>query len=193
KTRDWNFQTWLRNYQTAVIEARAQRLHEFEQFRAVKEREELLLASIAMYRWRFYEDGVMLDCKGYVIKVVIVAAILVLGGITIGLTVGDRIAAVDPFGIAAYLWAFAAFFVLIAKSLLVEEWSWRDFLRGQVFCRNITELAAVSKIDKQIILAKLLHDEKALGLKTTGPYNSVFLNRSSNESGLSINEPLSMK
>src|SRR5690606_36207374 len=74
KTRDWNFQTWLRNYQTAVIEARAQRLHEFEQFRAVKEREELLLASIAMYRWRFYEDGVMLDCKGYVIKVVIVAA-----------------------------------------------------------------------------------------------------------------------
>ncbi|KAF5485649.1 hypothetical protein CGCF413_v013441 [Colletotrichum fructicola] len=82
--------------------------------------------------------------------------ILVVGGITAGLIVGERIPGVDPFNIATFAWVLAAFIILIAKSLSVREWPWRDFLRGQVPCRSVSELHTVTGIDEQRILKYLL-------------------------------------
>ncbi|KAK1851926.1 hypothetical protein CCHR01_05440 [Colletotrichum chrysophilum] len=110
--------------------------------------------------------------------------ILVVGGILAGLLVGERIPGVDPFNIATFAWVLAAFIILIAKSLSVREWPWRDFLRGQVPCRSVSELHTVTGIDEQSILKYLLANDVLTILTTRGPFNICFTRRS--EDGFSI-------
>ncbi|KAH8802261.1 hypothetical protein F5882DRAFT_514243 [Hyaloscypha sp. PMI_1271] len=143
-----------------------------------------------MSDWVFEEKGVMVRCELYVWSVMAIATILILGGITVGVTVHGRIPGVDPFQIAAYCWILAVASILIAKSLRVESWSWRHFLMRRVLCRSISELHAVTGINKQLILAKLVNDEDITILTTRGPYNCPFLRKS--DDGFSIDEPLSM-
>jgi hypothetical protein len=143
-----------------------------------------------MSDWVFEEKGVMVRCELYVWSVMAIATILILGGITVEVTVHGRIPGVDPFQIAAYCWILAVAFILIAKSLRVESWSWRHFLMRRVLCRSISELHAVTGINKQLILAKLVNDEDITILTTRGPYNCPFLRKS--DDGFSIDEPMSM-
>lgn len=140
--------------------------------------------------WMMSEDSITVNCKFYVLSLAFVAFVLAGGGVAIGFTVGDAIQSVDPFNIATYTWVLAAFVILICKAILVEEWSWSDFLHGRVRCRSISELEAVTGIRDQLIIAKLLHDESGGGILTTkGPYNSIFLRRSE-EFGFSIDRPI---
>ncbi|ELQ33229.1 hypothetical protein OOU_Y34scaffold00979g12 [Pyricularia oryzae Y34] len=149
-----------------------------------------LRAKIMEHEWVMDETSVVVSCPRYVLSVMAVAVILGAGGLVIGFTVGDRIEAVDPFQIASYAWLFAAFVILVCKSVLVREWSWADFLRSRVRCRSVSELEAVTGFPGQMIIAKLLHDESSGGiLSTRGPYNSVFLRR--NNEGFSIDQPIS--
>jgi hypothetical protein len=155
-----------------------------------KRQKEIEFANDHMSEWVFEENGVRVRCGLYVWSVVFICLVLVVSGIIIGLTVHTRVPGVDPFDIATYLWVMAGFIIYAAQSVRVENWVWRDFLLRRVLCRSISELHSVTRIDEQLILAKLLHDEDTSILKTRGPYNCPFLRKS--EDGFSIDKPLSM-
>jgi len=147
-----------------------------------------------MEPWVYTEDAVVVPCGLYVWLVMLGGAILVAGGLAIGLTLQDRLVGVDPFNITVYAWALAAFMVLISKAVLVETWSWSDFLHRRVKCRSVSELRAVTGINDQLIIAKLLHDEMDSVLKTRGPFNVIFLRKSEDGSGgFSIDVPIHNK
>jgi len=71
----------------------------------------------------------------------------------------------------------AGLLLVAAKSRYVSEWPWHDFLRGQVVCRSIREVAEVTRIPEQTILTNLLHKERKTTLITKGPYNGIFQRR----------------
>ncbi|KAK0629516.1 hypothetical protein B0T17DRAFT_488819 [Bombardia bombarda] len=147
-----------------------------------------------MKEWVVDETSVTISLRIYVSSVIMFAVLLGAGGLAIGFTVGDRITGVDPFNLATYTWVLAAFVLLICKSVLVENWTWSDFLRRRVRCRSVSELAATSGIDEQLIMAKLLHDDcGGTILLTRGPYNSVFRRQTDGNgtNGFSIDRPIS--
>lgn len=144
-----------------------------------------------MDQWVYDENSVIVNCELYVWSVIAVATALVLGGLAIGFAVGDRLTGVDPFNITTYAWVLAAFVILISKSIQVENWPWRDFLLRRVKCRSVSELQSVTGINDQLIMAKLLHDERGTILNTRGPYNSVFERKS--EDGFPIDRPLTTR
>ncbi|CAH0039554.1 unnamed protein product [Clonostachys solani] len=136
------------------------------------------------------EKGVMVQCKLFVTRLMLVCAALVAGGIAVGITVGERIPGVDPFNITTYCWVMAGFLLLVAKSIRVRNWPWNDFLRGRVLCTAVSELSSVTGIDEQLIIAYLLQDESSSYLQTRGPFNAVFKRRS--DDGFSIDLPITM-
>ncbi|KAK4466127.1 hypothetical protein QBC42DRAFT_302934 [Cladorrhinum samala] len=150
---------------------------------------ELTRCSVKMNKWLIDENSVTVACRRYVAGVMLAALALGAGGLTIGFTVGERIQGVDPFNLATYAWVLAAFVMLICKAVLVEHWSWSDFLQFNVRCKSVSELAATAQMDEQVIIAKLLHDDCGDGiLVTRGPFNSVFRRQAGNsEDGFSIN------
>ncbi|EAA29862.1 hypothetical protein GE21DRAFT_3848 [Neurospora crassa] len=143
-----------------------------------------------MKSWVAEEKGIMVQCKGYVALTMLFCIVLVSGGIAVGVSVGPRISAVDPFNITTYCWVLAAFIVLVAKSVRVHDWPWNDFLHGRVLCKSVSELSSVTGIGDQLILAKLLQDESLSRLETRGPFNAVFRRRKGE--GFSIDRPISM-
>lgn len=131
----------------------------------------------------------MVQCRLYVSSLVALCAVLVGGGLSIGVTVGERISGFDPFNITTYLWVLAAFVLLFAKSVRVQSWPWNDFLHGRVLCKSVSELSSVTGVKDQLIMAKLLQDESFSVLNTRGPYNVVFERKA--DDGFSIDRPLS--
>lgn len=142
-----------------------------------------------MNTWVFEENGVMVRCKLYVWTLILLCSLLVGGGVSVGVSVGERIVAVDPFNITTYCWVLAAFLLLVAKNIRVQSWAWNDFLHGRVMCKSVSELSSVTGVKEQLILAKLLQDESISFLDTRGPYNTVFRRKS--KDGFSIGRPLS--
>ncbi|KAH6854558.1 hypothetical protein B0I37DRAFT_362313 [Chaetomium sp. MPI-CAGE-AT-0009] len=148
---------------------------------------ELIKCSIKMNEWLIDESSVTVACGRYVSGVMFIALALAAGGLTIGFTVGERIPGVDPFNLATYAWVLAAFVVLICKAVLVQSWAWSDFLQFRVRCKSVSELAATTRMDEQVIIAKLLHDDCGDSiLVTRGPFNSVFRRQANSEDGFSI-------
>ncbi|KAK0613660.1 hypothetical protein B0T14DRAFT_526673 [Immersiella caudata] len=149
---------------------------------------ELGRCSIKMNGWQVDESSVTVVCGRYVFGVMSSAVALGAGGLTIGFTVGERIPGVDPFNLATYTWVLAAFVILICKAVLVESWAWSDFLQFKVRCKSVSELAATTGMDEQVIIAKLLHDDGGDSIMVTkGPFNSVFRRQSGSDDGFSIN------
>ncbi|KAI1503005.1 hypothetical protein F5X99DRAFT_377307 [Biscogniauxia marginata] len=155
--------------------------------------EALQSATRIMNEWVFEEGGVRVKCGWYVGTCMGIATMLVVGGITAGLTISNRLLGVDPFNITTFCWVLAAFFIVIVKSIRVAQWPWRDFLRRQVLCRSVTELKSVTGIDGQLIIARLLLDEAKTQLQTRGPYNCVFNRRTESTDAFSIDEPLGIR
>lgn len=150
-------------------------------------------ASKRMKEWIFEENGVRVRCDWYVGAVSAAATMLVLGGMAAGITIGERLPGVDPFNITTFSWVLAAFIILIAKSVRVASWPWWDFLHRQVLCRSVSELSAVTGIEDQLILARLLQEESGTPLQTRGPYNTVFSSKTSGGDGFSIDQPLNIR
>ncbi|EEP79627.1 predicted protein [Uncinocarpus reesii 1704] len=142
----------------------------------------------AMSQWTMDEKSIIVPSAWYSWSVLSVCGVLVAGGLAIGLSVETRIRGVDPFNIAIFCWALAGFVMVVAKSVRVENWPWRDFLLGQVVCRSITELHAVTGADAQLILALLLRFESRIQLHTRGPFHTVFSRKA--DDGFSIDEPM---
>ncbi|KAI0529790.1 hypothetical protein GGR58DRAFT_495647 [Xylaria digitata] len=143
-----------------------------------------------MERWVFEEKGVMVQCRTYVLSWMFACLVLVVGGLALGGSLGQRISGVDPFNITTYSWILAAFFLLVAKSIRVKTWSWNDFLHGRVLCKSVSELSSATRIDEQFIFVKLLQDEKESFPQTRGPYNVVFYRKSPDR--FSIDRPLNI-
>lgn len=124
--------------------------------------------------WTFDEKSVIVPCKAYVRTLLALAAFIVAGGLAIPFSSRVRLEGVDPFNIASFTWIAVIFMLLLAQSRYVPAWAWHDFLHSRIVCRNVTELAHVSKLDPQLVLHKLLITEKSTNLHTRGPYNSMF-------------------
>jgi hypothetical protein len=90
---------------------------------------------------------------------------------------------VDPFNIATFSWLLAGFIILVAKSIRVNEWPWRDFLLGRVTCRSLSELRAVTGANEQDLYLYLLTKESETALITRGPYNKMFVRKEEHSSG----------
>ena len=142
--------------------------------------------------WTVDQMAIIVPCRRYALFVALICLILIMGGLIMGFTIHDRIAGVDPFQLASFCWLLAAFVILIAKSIRVENWPWRDFLLGRVVCRSLSELCSViSDVDAQHIITYLLHNERFTSLATRGPYNKPFLQR--NRNGFSIDVKIELK
>ncbi|KAH9234418.1 hypothetical protein K456DRAFT_52721 [Colletotrichum gloeosporioides 23] len=111
---------------------------------------------------------------------------LVTGGLLAGFLVGERITGVDPFNLTMFCWIIAGFIILVAKSIRVATWPWRDFLLGRVTTRSVSELASVTGLDEQYIILHLLSQQASLPLNIRGPYNSVFSWGEELDTGFSI-------
>jgi hypothetical protein len=127
-----------------------------------------------MMKWRIRSTDIVVFCRVYVRCIQGLATMLVLGGLSVPFSVGERITGVDPFQIATYTWLLAGFLLISAKSFYVDDWPWNDFLHGHVKCRSVSDLSEVSGIDPQIILLFLLRNEWNNLLVTDGPYNGMF-------------------
>ncbi|KAF0332617.1 hypothetical protein GQ607_000633 [Colletotrichum asianum] len=145
------------------------------------------------FKWIIDDNAIIISCKWYAWGSLMACALLVVGGLAVGFTVGDRIHAVDPFNISVFCWVLAGFILLVAKAVRVADWSWSHFLRGQVTCRSVGEVVAVSGIDDQLLIAILLRFDSQLHLHTRGPFNVMFLRKTSDIlGGFSIDVPIKM-
>lgn len=128
----------------------------------------------AAVHWAVDESAISVRCLGYTISVMTGCGLLVIGGLMAGFLVGSRIEGVDPFNLTMFAWIIAGFIILLAKSLRVAEWPWRDFLKGRVTCRSVQDLACATRLNEQEIIMHLLSLEDEMPLSTKGPYDSVF-------------------
>lgn len=171
-------------WDTASAEQRQQRVRE------ARRRQERL--SKESSEWVVEERTVRVRCTTYVYSVLAICAVLVVGGLMLGVFLGraeeNSIALqnVDPFGITTYAWVVAGFIMLVAKSVRVNEWPWRDFLLQRVTCHSLSELQAVTGIDAQALLVHLLTTESENVMVAAGPYNKVFARRGAAGDGFKV-------
>ncbi|KAK3341820.1 hypothetical protein B0T25DRAFT_511238 [Lasiosphaeria hispida] len=135
--------------------------------------------------WEIDGGAVVVKCPVYVWSVLSCCALLVTGGLLSAFLIGDRIEGVDPFNIATFTWVIAAFILLIAKSVRVSDWPWRDFLLGRVTCCSLTELRSVTGMDPQDMIAFFLSTSTDNRLLSRGPFNTAFF-RNAGWDGFSI-------
>ena len=107
------------------------------------------------------------------------------------LTIGERIAGVDPFDWVTFAWLLAGAFLVGAKSRYVVEWPWHSFLRGHSVCQSVSELAEASRISRQTVLLYLLHNEFKSLLTFQGPCSTIFTKRlKESKGGFNIDIPI---
>ena len=127
-----------------------------------------------MKDWKITPTYIKVDCRRYVLSMIVIAVLIVLGGLAIPFSVQNRIRGVDPFNNTLFTWLFSVFFLVLAKSRYVSNWPSHDFLKGKMVCRSLSDSADVSGLDAQIIILYLLHKEWKTLLVTSGPYNGLF-------------------
>lgn len=144
-----------------------------------------------MKDWVIAEDSITISVRPYVSISVLIAFIVLCGGIAIPFVVRDRITGVDPFQITLFCWLVAGFIVLVAKGRYVNEWPWHEFLHGHVICCSLKEVCDATNINDQTVLMYLLLGEWQTVLRTRGPHNSMFKRRTPNgDGGFAINRPI---
>ncbi|CAH0057270.1 unnamed protein product [Clonostachys solani] len=139
-------------------------------------------------KWTIDEKAIIIPYRFYCWGSIGFCGFLVLGGLVIGLSVEERIRGVDPFNISVFFWALAGFLMLFLKSIRVHEWQWRDFFLGQVVCRSVSEVVAVSKVDAQVFLSVLLHLEPIMHIEKQGPFEAIFARK--DDGGFAIDVPI---
>jgi hypothetical protein len=141
--------------------------------------------------WTVTEDSVLVRTSKYSSLILTIAVAIIGGSLSVPFVVGERIPGVDPFQFVTFGWLIAGAFVVGAKSRYVENWPWHDFLRGQILCRNVSELAVASRVKRQAVLLYLLHHEFRNPLVFRGPYHGIFRRRATSGSeGFSIDIPV---
>jgi hypothetical protein len=128
------------------------------------ERKRMIKSMKEFRTWMIDEKSIIISSKIYAWGFLATCTILVLGGLAIGLSVGNRIRGVDPLGLASFCWVLSGFILVVAKSLRVENWPWSRFFRGQVVCCSVSEVCSVTGMNAQTILAILLKLEPRMNL-----------------------------
>lgn len=147
-----------------------------------KHREEILRIAT---KWTIQEKAIVVPCPRYVLTVAFLTFILVAGGVTCAFVVGERIPGVDPSNLTNFSWLVGGLSILVAKSMRVSDWTWRDFLSGRVSCRTVQELSDVSGLEPQDILFFLLSSQMHGIVLPSGPFQEAF-SRNSKSDGFSI-------
>ncbi|KAM0418889.1 hypothetical protein ACHAPT_012154 [Fusarium lateritium] len=138
-------------------------------------------------KWIIDEKAIIIQHAWYSMVALGVCALLIAGGVAL-IAIEDSASGVDPSNLTALAWAAAGFTMIYFKSRRVQDWPWRDFLRGRIVCRSITEVQSVTGMDPQVLIAILLRLETRMFLKTRGPFNTLFFRKA--EDGFSIDVPL---
>ncbi|KAK1955917.1 hypothetical protein LY78DRAFT_593094 [Colletotrichum sublineola] len=143
------------------------------------------------HTWIIHDNSVVVPCRLYTWGSLALCGLLVIGGLAVGFPVGERIHGVDPFNISVFCWVLAGFPILVTKATRVENWPCSWFLRGEVPCRSVTEVVAVTGVDAQILIAILLRLDEQTYLRNRGPFNVLF-SRKTEEigGGFSIDVPI---
>lgn len=137
--------------------------------------------------WTIDEKAITIQHRWYTLFSLLVCALLIAGGVAL-IAIEERAKGVDPSNLTALAWAAAGFSMVYFKSRRVQDWPWRDFLRGRIVCRSVSEVQSVTGMDPQALMAILLRLESRLLLKTRGPFNTLFARKA--EDGFSIDVPL---
>ena len=141
--------------------------------------------------WTVTEEWVRVRTTRYSGIVLTIAIGIIGGSLSVPFLVADRIEGVDPFQFVTFSWLLAGAFLVGAKSRYVTDWPWHDFLRGQIVCRTVSELAVASRVKKQAVLLDLLHNEFRNRMLFRGPYHGAFRRRAkSGTYGFSIDVPV---
>ena len=143
-------------------------------------------------KWVVAETSIRVNCSGYSRSILAVALVIIAAALTVPFTVRNKIAGVDPFQFVSLAWLVAGAVLIGAKSRYVRDWPWHDFLRGQVVCKSITELAEVSSVPHQMILLYLLHNESKHTLTVSGPYTGMFDRVSEKGDAFVIDKPVQL-
>ena len=139
--------------------------------------------------WVVFENSIMVHCRMYSISALATAFVIIFGTISVPFLIQERMKGVDPFQWVTFAWLVAGAFLVGAKSRFSETWPWHDFVRGQILCKSLKQLAKVSGIDSQTILLYLLHNEMTNPVVFQGPYKTIFRENLS-ISGFSIDEAI---
>ncbi|KXJ92544.1 hypothetical protein Micbo1qcDRAFT_160284 [Microdochium bolleyi] len=138
--------------------------------------------------WTVTQDSVRVSTTRYSSVALAIAFGVIAGSLPLPFVVEDRLPGVDPFQLVMFSWLLVGAFLVGAKSRYVENWPWHDFLRMQVVCRSVSELAEAARVDKQAVLLHLLHHEHQHPLVFSGPYPGVFQRREAS-SGFNVDVP----
>ena len=136
--------------------------------------------------WTVTEDSVRVGTAKYSGAVLTIAFAIIGGSLVVPFVVKEDIPGVDPFQFVTFGWLLAGAFLVLTKSRYVENWPWHDFLRGQVVCQSVSELAVASRVPEQTVLLYLLHHEYKNPILFRGPYHGVF-RRQANKGTLGFN------
>ncbi|KAF5968668.1 hypothetical protein FCOIX_11276 [Fusarium coicis] len=137
--------------------------------------------------WTIDEKAVIIQHGWYSYITLGVCAFMIAGGVAV-IAIGEKARGVDPSNLTALAWAAAGFAMVFFKSLRVQDWPWRDFLRGRVVCRSVSEVVSVTRMHPQDLIAILLRMESRNVLHTRGPFNTLFSRKA--DDGFSIDIPL---
>lgn len=141
-------------------------------------------------KWVMDENSIIITSLWFSWVVLVAVGVLVAGGVAL-VAVQDRIDGVDPSNLTVLIWTAAGVLMIYFKSMRVENWPWRDFLRGRVVCRSVSEVEAVTKIDPQVLLAILMRFEPRIFLGKCGPFRNIFDRKA--EGSFSIDVPPTTK
>ncbi|EPE04849.1 hypothetical protein F503_00003 [Ophiostoma piceae UAMH 11346] len=139
--------------------------------------ERLREATAQMANWTIGPHSITINDNWYCRTTFTAISLLVLGALALIFIAGRQpLAGVDRPNLVVLVWTAAGFLMAYVKSTRVEAWPWHDFLRGQVVCRSISEIHAVTKINPQTLLAVLLWNANSMtiSLRTSGPFCSLF-------------------
>lgn len=143
-----------------------------------------------MRTWVIHEASIIVPFRRFTNSVLIPSSLFVLGGMALPFLNLIHLGGVGPSNLSTIIWVTALFVALLAQSWYVPSWQWHDFLHGRIICRSVSELAKVTGMKLQYVLHKLLVEEWESTLRTRGPSNGMFKNRSSEpEQGLPIDKP----
>lgn len=144
--------------------------------------------------WTIDSETITIHRPWVVIGIVLPSLIIALAGVSLMLAPYKRPKGVDPSNFMIFLWSIALSFLLVGKAFFVPDWPWHDFLRGNVACRSVSEVARISGVDEQVVMMQLLYDRHGLAVK--GPYDTVFsgsTDKAASTIGFSIDVPIDLK
>lgn len=156
------------------------------------QKERLLDAVDELEKWVMDEDSIIITNLWFSWMVLAGVGALLVGGVAL-IAVRNGINGVDPSNLTVLIWTAAGFLMIYFKSMRVENWPWRDFLRGRVVCRSVSEVEAVTKMDPQVLLAILMRFEPRVLLSKCGPFRGLFDRRANGSRGFIIDVPPTIK